>query len=530
MNTANAVTDDTTRRTVLVTGATGGIGFATAAALARRGAQVIVHGRTEDKARLAAERLACEVPGAALETVAADLGSLEAVRALSARIIARFERLDAVIHNAGLERWERALSAEGHELTFAVNHLAPFLLTRLLTPLLARSAPARVIMVSSMVHQWGVIHWDDLMADRWYAPEPVYYQSKLASALTALELARRLESRGIAVLLAPPGLTRTDFGRDFRGAAAIWTRLMGRFVFRDASEAGGEFAEIALAERFAGVTAAYIDRLRVGHPAPTALAREDQRRMWDLSSALVELPSDEPPPQDGAPRGRPDVEMPSFPAWTRAVVLGELLGFTATVLVAWIGVTLAGGAPETVTGHAIATGVMTFAGMIEGASIGYFQWRALRRFLPLLEARAWMMPTILLASLGWLVGMVIPLVSMMTVEATAIAEGTTYAEPGILATYAFASVFGALIGALFGAAQWCVLRRHVAHAWRWIAGNTLGWALGLPATYVAGALIEADTGVPEIFAIATGAAVLMGLGVSVGTWWSMRTLRPHELP
>jgi hypothetical protein len=253
-----------------------------------------------------------------------------------------------------------------------------------------------------------------------------------------------------------------------------------------------------------------------GQPAPSTLEREDQLRMWAVSSSLVGLPPDTPPPRS---------EPPGFGTWAMALVTGEMLGFGATALVAWIGIRLAG-APETAVGHGVAAGVMAFAGVLEGASLGWFQWRALRGFLPRLRAGEWMRPTVLLAAGGWLVGMAIPAFMQASQPGGwAPAEG-----PGAMATVLFSALFGLGIGALFGAAQWVVLRRHAERAGRWIAGNAAGWALGLPATYVAGGLVDEGSSTVVVMLVATCAAALMGLGVSLATWVSLRGMRARDLP
>ncbi|MCA9660179.1 MAG: SDR family NAD(P)-dependent oxidoreductase [Myxococcales bacterium] len=509
----------------LITGATSGIGLAAARALARTDAHVLVHGRTLAQAEEAIAEIRGDVPDASLEAFAADLGSLAEVRALAAEVEARSARLDVLIHNAGLERWERALSADGHELTLAVNHLAPFLLTRLLAGLLSRSAPARVLFVSSLVHQWGVIHWDDLMAEAWYSPEAVYYQSKLAAVLTALEFARRLEPMGVTVVCAPPGLTRTNFGRDFRGFAGWWSKRVGRAAFRAPEEVAEELVQLALSPQFAELTGAYVRRLVPMFPAPNALDRGDQLRMWGRTCSLLGIAADEPPAREAPPKGRPVPPPPTYGAWARAVIVGELVGFGATALIAWLALRL-GGPPETPRAQVVAALVMMFAGALEGASLGFFQWRALRSFLPRLDARAWMLPTVLLASAGWLVGMLIPL----AFETSAEAAGAPPPDPGLLATLAFASLFGLIIGALFGLAQWSVLRRHAERSGRWIVGNAVGWALGLPVTYVAGGLVDEGSGTSAVMAVALVAAGLMGLGVATGTWFFLRSVGPKAPP
>jgi NAD(P)-dependent dehydrogenase (short-subunit alcohol dehydrogenase family) len=154
-------------RVALLTGATSGIGFRTAVELAHRQVRVLLHGRSVTSAEEAVARLRAEVPLARVHAVWADLGVMSEVRALAVRVLEE-PRLDVLVHNAGLERWQRSTAPDGFEVTFAVNYLAPFLLTRLLTPLLERSKPSRIVFISSVVHGWGVMHWDDLQARGWW--------------------------------------------------------------------------------------------------------------------------------------------------------------------------------------------------------------------------------------------------------------------------------------------------------------------------------------------------------------------------
>ena len=324
-------------RVALLTGATSGIGFSTAVELARRHVRVLLHGRTAASAEAAVARVRAEVPLARVHAVWADLGVMSEVRTLAERVLHE-PRLDVLVHNAGLERWERTTSADGFEVTFAVNHLAPFLLTRLLAPLLERSKPARVVFISSVVHGWGRMHWEDLQARDWYSPEPVYYQSKLAAALTSQEFARRLLPLGVSVLLVAPGLTRTSFPRDFHGLAGWWSRVIGARLFRGPEAVAHEVAEVSLSPTFASLTGAYVDHLEVGVPSAKARIRADQMRLWNLTSGLLGLPVDEPTRVEALPAFA--LAKPRLGAWLRAVTLGELLGFTSTAMIAFVALTL----------------------------------------------------------------------------------------------------------------------------------------------------------------------------------------------
>ena len=514
-------------KTILVTGATSGIGLATATELARRGERVLVHGRSQTSAETAVATVRRSVPSARLAPVWGDLGVLAEVRGLAAQVLEE-RALDVIVHNAGLERWERHVTTDGFELTFAVNHLAPFMLTWLLAPLLERSRPARVIFVSSMVHAWGEMHWDDLQAERWYRPEAVYYQSKLAAALTAQELARRLAPKGVSVMLVPPGMVHTSFGRDFRGVPGWWARVAGALVFRRPEVVARELASIALDGDFASCSGAYIDRLQVGVPGAKARVRADQERLWRETCQLLGLAVDE------LPRGTelPELALarPTPATWLRAVALGELLGFTSTAHVAFIGLAV-GGHPSTIGGRVVALIVMTLAGVLEGAALGLFQWRALRRWLPDLSRRRVVGATIAVAAGGWFLGMSVPLLGTIFAETSARAGDAAVGPgpgPGAVAVFAFG--FGAVAGALFGIAQGVALKPHVHGIRAWIAGSAAGWAVGLPLAYLAGSYGTMTMAWWQALGLSAAAGIGMGLCVACGTLIAMRRLTRKPVP
>jgi NAD(P)-dependent dehydrogenase (short-subunit alcohol dehydrogenase family) len=200
---------------ILITGATGGIGLAAAEALAARGADVAIVARSEERGREAKRRIEAAGGGRPADVLIADLSSLSAVRALAAEALRRYPRLDALVNNAGAMYSDRRLTPEGHELTWAVNHLAPFLLTTLLLERLKACAPARVVTTSSDAHKAAsAIPFDDLTASKKYSALLRYGETKLANILFTKELARRLEGTGVTACCYHPGAVVTDFGRD----------------------------------------------------------------------------------------------------------------------------------------------------------------------------------------------------------------------------------------------------------------------------------------------------------------------------
>ncbi|MFQ5593468.1 MAG: oxidoreductase [Anaerolineae bacterium] len=204
-------------KTAIVTGANSGIGFETAKELARKGAHVILACRTLEKAQDAAARIRAEVPEAALTPMALELGSLRSVRAFAADFLARFERLDLLINNAGIMWVPYGKTEDGFEQHFGVNHLGHFALTVLLSERILTTAGARVVNVSSVGHRNGVMDFDNLMFENGegYALQGAYGRSKLANLLFTHELQRRFEAAGVGALAvaAHPGGTNTNLSR-----------------------------------------------------------------------------------------------------------------------------------------------------------------------------------------------------------------------------------------------------------------------------------------------------------------------------
>lgn len=270
---------DMTGRTVLVTGATSGIGRETAAQLASMGARVFVHGRTADSAGRAVRELESTVGDGLLEPISADLTSLSAVRDLAEEVGRRTEHLHVLINNAGVYMRRRTLTPDGNEATFAVNHLAAFAVTLLLGALLEESAPSRVITVSSVAHFRGTIPLDDPTYSSGYDDAAAYAGSKLANVLFAFEAAGRMASSGVTSNSLHPGI--------------IDTKLL-RCGFPDrsgASPASGASTPVYLAASpdVEDLTGRYFVNRHPAQPAPAALDHDLRERLWAVSEDLTSV-------------------------------------------------------------------------------------------------------------------------------------------------------------------------------------------------------------------------------------------------
>jgi retinol dehydrogenase 12 len=275
----------------VVTGATSGIGKAAATALARMGAQIVLVGRDRGRAEATAAGLGAT---AALppRVEIADLASMEQVRALAGRL-ASLERIDVVINNAGLVLGGRRVTEDGFEHVFAVNHLAPFLLTNLLLPKLTGSAPARVVTVTSDAHTAAKLDLDDPNLEHGWDSWRSYANSKLANILFTRELARRLDGTGVTANCAHPGVVRTGFGREGKPLLRLGTTIARPF-FLSPERGADTVVYLASSPDVAGQTGGYyVKRQR---REPSAAARDDAaaRKLWDISEKLTGLTPAQP--------------------------------------------------------------------------------------------------------------------------------------------------------------------------------------------------------------------------------------------
>lgn len=272
--------------TVVITGANTGVGYELALGAAKRGAQVAMVCRDRERGEAAKLRIEKAAPRATVGLHLADLAKQREVRRLAGELDARYPRIDVLVNNAGLVARERRLTEDDVETSFAVNHLAPFLLTTLLVDKLVASAPARVIVVASQVEARGRIHFDDLQLVSGFDPLEAYFQSKLANVMFTYELARRLEGKGVTVNCAHPGVLATNLLCDYMGRPRALSAAH-RLTHPGPAHGAKGILRLAFAPELATTTGAYFHEGREAKSSAASHDREAQRRLWEASERLV---------------------------------------------------------------------------------------------------------------------------------------------------------------------------------------------------------------------------------------------------
>lgn len=275
-----------TGKICIVTGANSGIGKATAFGLAQQGAHVVMVCRNEAKGLAAKADIEAQTGNTTIDLLLADLASQKAIRRLAETILERYERIDVLVNNAGVYLGSRSVTEDGYEATFAINHLAYFLLTHLLLDRLKASAPSRIINVSSEAHQSGKMHFDDLDLASGFNGIKAYAQSKLCNVLFTYSLAKRLEGTGVTVNALHPGVVGTNIGN---GSLIGWFfKLFGPLLLSPTKGAGTSLY-LATSPDVEGVMGKYFIKKKAQQSSALSYDEEVAERLWAISLKRTDL-------------------------------------------------------------------------------------------------------------------------------------------------------------------------------------------------------------------------------------------------
>src|ERR1700687_734889 len=277
-------------KTILTAGGTAGSGMESAVDLAGAGAQVVVTCRERGKGDLALQEIRRRSGSTKVDLLVGNFESQESTRELAAEFLAKYPKLHVLVNTAGTASVKRELTEDGIEKTFAVNHLAPFLLTNLLLDLLKRSAPAKVINVASIEHRQGTVPFDNLQFEKGgYGVVRAYARSQLANVLFTMELPRRLAGAGVTANCLHPGAVATNIWSHGPGYVRLVLPVAKLFML-SAEKGADTIVYLAANPEVEGLTGGYYERNRKVTPSPLARDHAIPKRLWDRSAALVGLP------------------------------------------------------------------------------------------------------------------------------------------------------------------------------------------------------------------------------------------------
>ena len=282
---------DMTGKICLVTGANDGIGKATATGLARMGATVVMVCRNRERGETAQAEIMADSGNENVDLLIGDLSSQGSIRKLARTFASKYQELHILINNAGTIPGRRRVTVDGLETQFAVNHLAPFLLTNLLLDVLKASARARVVTVSSQVHSKSPLDFEDFRSDREYAASQVYRKTKLANILFTYELARRLEGTNVTANCLHPGVIATKLLDDYMGGSRDAGFGSDNTFGSSPDEGACVVLYVAASPEIEGISGKYFFDSAVRETAPVTYDEEHARRLWDVSAELTCLTS-----------------------------------------------------------------------------------------------------------------------------------------------------------------------------------------------------------------------------------------------
>ena len=271
---------------VILTGASRGIGRETALALGKMGADLSLIVRDPERGKVVADEVRALGGGGEVEVFIADLSSIADVRRVGAEVLAKHDRIDILINNAGALLMDRQVTKDGHEATFATNHLGYFVLTKVLLDAVKKAPAGRIVNVASEAHRSGSMKFDDLMGEKKYAGWFAYSASKLANILFTAELARRLEGTNVTTNCLHPGVIASGFARNNEGFVGFLAKLASPFLM---SSENGAKTTLFLATDPSVVTTSglYFDKSKPRKPSREARDASVAKRLWDVSEELT---------------------------------------------------------------------------------------------------------------------------------------------------------------------------------------------------------------------------------------------------
>lgn len=271
-------------KTILITGATSGIGKETALGLAKLGATIIFTTRDEAKGEKTKNDLIATTQNKNIHMLKCDLASFASIRTCCQEFTAKYDKLHVLINNAGIWDFTRKTSKDGIENIFATNYLAPFLMTHLLLDTLKKSAPSRIINVSSGLH-YGTIHFDDIEFKEKFSGMKAYRQSKLALILFTRLLAKKLDGTGVTVNVVHPGMNKTHLGRDAGGFSQIMFKLLGK----DPKIGAETSIYLASSPEVEKITGEYFAKKKIKQSSKESYNMDLAKKLWDVSKTYIKL-------------------------------------------------------------------------------------------------------------------------------------------------------------------------------------------------------------------------------------------------